>query len=148
MIRTFIAAVAVSLIAAGASAQTAPADRADRLLGAPAPNASPGMADRQAPDSAQDPQELRITRALNAEIASRNALAENQEQADRAAFERERARHEEEVMRATRDRLAHEEAVRQAEAARRRWEADRARWEADVRACEAGDRRFCARPAS
>ena len=142
----FVLAAGAAL-AQQAPAGSRPADRADQLL---SPAATPAVDDGEAPDRADDsgqtPEELRITRALNDEIASRNQLAENQERADRARFEAERARHEETVTAATQARLAYEEDVRRAEAAQRQWEADRARWEADVRACVAGDRSRCAPP--
>jgi len=132
--------------------QARASDRVEALLNRPAtPAATPqpvndGEAWHRAGDAEQDPAELRTTRALNDEIAQRNQLAENQERADQAAFETERAKHELAVARATQERLAYEEALRQSEAAQGRWEADRARWEADVRACEAGDRTRCGTP--
>ncbi|WP_309628653.1 cell wall hydrolase [Brevundimonas sp.] len=160
MIRTrTLSACAVALtfaLAAGAAeaqkppAQTRPSDQADQLLSQAVPTTpapvNDGEAYRRADDADQDPVELRTTQALNDEIASRNQLAENQERADQAAFEAERAKHEEAVTAATRARLAYEEDVRRSEAAQRQWEADRARWEADVRACQAGDRSRCAPP--
>jgi hypothetical protein len=157
MMRTRIlpAALAFALAAGAAQAQqpsiqTRPSDQADQLLGQAGP-ASPapvndGEAYHRADDAEQNPVEVRTTQALNDEIASRNQLAENQERADQAAFEAERAKHEETVAAATQARLAYEEDVRRSEAAQRQWEADRARWEADVRACQAGDRSRCARP--
>lgn len=151
MRRKELAAILVVGAMAGAvEAQTVrPApDRADALLNAaedartPA-TVNPGEAYRRAPDSEQDPAEVRTTQALNAEILSRNQLAENQEQADRA-------KHEEAVAASTQARLAYEEDVRRSQAAQAeweaeqaRWQAERARWEADVRACEAGDRTRC-----
>lgn len=125
-------------------------DSVDRLL-KPVPEAvetpvNDGEADVQATDEEQDPEELRVTRALNAEVTARNALAADQERADQAAFEAERAEHEARAEEALRQRLAWEESVRQSDEAQRRWEADRALWEADVRACEAGDRSRCAPP--
>ena len=154
MIRTGIpAACAASFVLAGAvlaqqsPADPRPGDQADQLLSpAATPAVDHGEALDRADDSGQTSEELRITRALNDEIASRNQLAENQERADQARFEAERARYEETVTAATQARLAYEEDVRRAEAAQRQWEADRARWEADVRACEAGDRSRCAPP--
>ena len=138
-----IAALALASVAGGASAQTRPADRADQLL-SDAPEVVPqpmndGEAYHRADDAEQNPAEVRTTRALNDEIASRNQLAENQERAERAEYERT-------VAQATRDQLAYEEVVRQSQAAQRQWEADRARWEADSRACLAGDRSRCAPP--
>lgn len=161
-IRTLATGVAALTLAAGAAGAQTPtagtrqADRADQLLSAAQAPAAPasapapvndGEAYHRADDSEQTPEELRTTRALNDEIASRNQLAENQEQADRA-------RHEAEVAAATQARLAYEEAVRRADAAQSewdaqqaRWQAERARWEADVRACGAGDRTRCSTPA-
>lgn len=145
-----LAAVATFLLTAMPAAAQ---DSVDRLLQSP-PESPPaaeapvndGEADIQAPDAQQDPEELRMTQALNAEVTARNELAAAQERADQAAFEAERAKHEAEAAEALRQRLAWEESVRQADEARRRWEADRARWEADVRACQAGDRTRCAAP--
>lgn len=143
---TFALASAAAL-AQQAPAASRPADQADQLLStAGAPAVEDGEAPHRADGSGPTPEELRITRALNDEIASRNQLAENQERADQARFEAERARYEETVTAATQARLAYEEDVRRAEAAQRQWEADRARWQADVRACESGDRSRCAPP--
>ncbi|MDP3403995.1 MAG: cell wall hydrolase [Brevundimonas sp.] len=155
-IRTGMAAgvLAVLLVAGATQAQSparqaTPPDPVAALLppapapAKPAPAVNDGEAWHRAPDEQQDPEELRVTRALNDEILQRNLLAENQERADRAAFEAERARHEAEVTRARQAQLAYEAALREAEAAQRRWAADRAQWEADIRACEAGDRTRC-----
>lgn len=138
-------AIMAMIIASPLSAQ----DRVDQLLPPAAdarPDPAPGEADRQAPDSEQDPAEVRTTRALNAEITARNDLAASQEEADQAAFQAERARWEAQQALNNQARLDWEASVRAANEARRRWEADRARWEADVRACEAGDRSRCAPP--
>ncbi len=119
-------------------AQTSPpaaADPVERLLDRPPPADGP----EPVREVAQDPAEQRVTRALNDEIVQRNRLAENQEQADRAAFEAARAEHERAVARALQARLDHEAALREAAAAQ-------ARWEADVRACNAGDRSRCGVP--
>ena len=155
--RTLATCVAVLTLAMAAGAAQAQAgkpgvqaqasDRADQLLPpAPPQTVNDGEAYHRADDAQQDPTELRTTQALNDEIASRNQLAENQEQADQAAFQAERAKYEETVTQANQDRLAYEEGVRQSETAQRRWEADRARWEADVAACQAGNRTRCAAP--
>lgn len=147
------AALGLALTGEAALAQTdkpmAPpsSDSADRLPHAPAtPAVNDGEAYHRAPDSAQDPAEVRTTQALNDEIASRNQLIDSQEQADRAKYE-------ETVTASTQARLAYEEDVRRAQAAQSdweaeqaRWQAERDRWEADVRACEAGDRSRCAPP--
>lgn len=147
-------AVLTFALAAGSVEAQTPAvqagstDQADQLLGQARITATPapvndGEAYRRADDSEQSPEELRITRALNDEIASRNQLAENQERADRE-------KHEASVAAATQAQLAYEEDVRRSQAAQgeweaqqARWQAERARWEADVRACEAGDRTRC-----
>ncbi|MEQ7153954.1 cell wall hydrolase [Brevundimonas aurifodinae] len=152
---TRIASPALALVGLlfATAAPVAAQDSVDRLLRTP--TATPpaaeapvndGEADIQATDDQQDPEELRVTRALNAEITARNELAAAQERAEQAAFEAERARHEAEAAEILRQRLAWEESVRAADEARRRWDADRARWEADTRACQDGDRSRCARP--
>ena len=139
------ALLALVLVAGASSAQDRPMDRADALLTA-APQSAPvndGETYRRADDAQQDPEELRVTQALNDEIASRNTLAENQERADRAQYEQT-------VTASTQAQLAYEENLRRSQAAQgeweaeqARWQAEHARWEADVRACEAGDRTRC-----
>lgn len=136
------AAVMGMTLAVGTGAHTQ--DRVDQLF--PTAKPAPGEADRQASDAEQDPAEVRTTQALNAEITARNDLAENQERADQAVFEAERARWEQQQALNNQARLDWEASVRASDEARRRWEADRARWEADVRACEAGDSSRCATP--
>lgn len=147
---TAAAVMAVVMMAGAAQAQkpgaqAQPNDQADQLLGSAAP-VNDGEAYHRAPDSAQDPAELRTTQALNDEITAQNDLAASIERA-------EQEKHEAAVAQSTADRLAYEESVRQSDAAQQRWQAeqaqwqaDRARWEADVRACEAGDRTRCAAP--
>ena len=153
--RTLATALALALAAGTAQAQkppvqTRPADQADQLLSQAEPtrptSVNDGESYHRADDSELDPVEVRTTRALNDEIASRNQLAENQERADQAAFEAERARYEATVTASTQARLAYEEDLRRSEAAQVEWQAERARWEADVRACQAGDRSRCAPP--
>ena len=150
--QTLAACAAAWAFAAGAAqaqiptAQAGSADQADQLLGQARTAATPvndGEAYHRAEDAEQSPEELRVTRALNDEIASRNQLAENQERSDRE-------KHEATVAAATQAQLAYEEDVRRSQAAQSeweaeqaRWQAERARWEADVRACEAGDRTRC-----
>ena len=152
------AVLVLALIAGSAAAQkpgaaTPPGDSADRLLSqsvapstASPPVVNDGEAYHRADDAQQDPVELRTTQALNDETVSRSQLADNQDRADQAAYEAERAKYEETVAQATQERLAYEEGVRQSEAAQRQWQEARDRWEADVRACEAGDRSRCAAP--
>lgn len=166
MIRTQTLAVcaatlAFALAAGGAqaqkpTAQTRSADQADQLLSQAETTVAPlpvndGEAYHRAEDAEQDPAELRTTQVLNDEIASRNQLAENQERADQATFDAERAKYEATVTASTQAQLAYEEDVRRSQAAQSewqaeqaRWQADRARWEADVSACRAGDRTRCA----
>ncbi len=143
-----VPALTFALVMIASAPAAADQDRVDQLLTQatvkPEPAPAPGEADRQAPDSEQDPAEVRTTQALNAEITARNDLAANQEEADQAAFQAERARWEEQQALNNQARLDWEASVRATEEARRRWEADRARWEADARACRAGDRRRCA----
>lgn len=152
-IAMFVASLAMS--GQGQAQTTDPAapqarvDAVDRLLPSEVRPMSvavnDGEAYHRADDARQDLAEVRTTRALNDEIVSRNQLAENQERADRNAYEAT-------VARATRERLAYEEAARQADAARRQWEverdaAERARgqYAADLLACRAGDRARCLR---
>lgn len=149
MTRTLAAALAFALEAGAAQAQkppveTRPADQADQLLSQARTTESPppvndGEAYHRADDSEQTPEELRTTRALNDEVASRNQLAENQERADQEAYELERARHQVIVDQATRDRLAYEAAAREADEARRRWEVEQARRAADGPVAGGGD---------
>ena len=157
------AALTFALAAGAAEAQkptpqTRSADQADQLLNQAQPNTpapvNDGEAYHRADDAEQNPAEVRTTQALNDEIASRNQLAENQERADQATFEAERAKYEDTVTASTQAQLAYEEAMRRSAAAQTewqaeqaRWQAERARWEADVRACNAGDRTRCATPA-
>lgn len=135
-----LALAAILSAAAPAAGQTGPAPEPDavaQLLRAR------GEAYHRAPDEAQDPAELRATRALNAEIASRNDLAANQEQADRDSFDAAQARYDEARAIAEADRARYDADVRAAEDARLRYEQDLADWEATVRACEVGDRARC-----
>lgn len=161
---TACAATVIFALAAGAAQaqkptpQTQSSDRADQLLSQAQPTTNPaavndGEAYHRADDAAQDPAEVRTTQALNDEIASRNELAANQERADQATFDAERAKYEATVTASTQAQLAYEEDVRRSSAAQSdwqaeqaRWQAERARWEADVEACRRGDRTRCAPP--
>ena len=137
-------ALALGLVLLGAApalAQTAPApgyDPVAELLRAR------GEAYHRAPDSEQNPEEVRTTRALNDEIAARDALADNQERADREASEADEARYRSERTAADADRARYEENVRASEEARRRYELELADWRATVEACQRGDRVRCA----
>ena len=118
------ACAAILFLGGTAQAQTGkpPADQADALLNTTvAPQTRPpgndGEAYHRADDSEQDPAEVRTTQVLNDEIASRNQLAQNQEDADRA-------RYEETVAASTQAQLAYEEDVRRSQAAQGDWEAE------------------------
>lgn len=131
-------AVGVALLgAAPVLAQTAP-DPVEELLRAR------GESYHRAPDAAQDPAEVRITRALNDEIAARDALAENQERADREAADAAQARYNTEMAAAEADRARYDQSLRAAEEARRRYELELADWRATIDACRRGDRVRCA----
>lgn len=106
-----------------------------------------GEAYSRSPDSEQDPEEQRVTRALNAEIAAQNDLAESQENADFAAWREAVARRDREIaareLEAAEARHRHNEQLRESDAALRRYEAALADWRATVAACERGDRARC-----
>ncbi|MDT4865205.1 hypothetical protein FQZ97_999940 [compost metagenome] len=101
----------------------------------------------RAPDSAQDPDEVRRTRALNAEIVAQNDLAENQDRANQAAQAEAQRRYQAEMdltqaeARAASER--HEADLRAAAEAQARYEREMADWRATVAACERGDRARC-----
>ncbi len=138
--RALAPAVALGLALLGAVpvlAQTAP-DPVEELLRAR------GESYHRAPDSEQDPEEMRITRALNDEIAARDALAENQERADREAADAAQARYDREMAAADADRARYDESLRAADEARRRYELELADWRATIEACQRGDRARCA----
>lgn len=102
---------------------------------------------RRAPDSAQDPDELRRTQALNAEIVAQNDLAENEDRANQAAQAEAQRRWQAELdqteadARAARER--HEADLRAAGEAQARYDREMADWRATVAACERGDRARC-----
>lgn len=102
---------------------------------------------RRAPDSAQDPDELRRTQALNAEIVAQNDLAENEDRANQTAQAEAQRRWQAELdqteadARAARER--HEADLRAAGEAQARYDREMADWRATVAACERGDRARC-----
>lgn len=143
ILRTLLAASAVAaLLATAATAQdktqTPPNDNVEALLRAR------GEAYHRAPDAAQDPAEVKVTSALNAEITAQNDLAQSQEDADRRAFEAAQAQYQADVAQAEIERARFEADVRASEEARLAYEAGLADWRATVAACEAGDRVRCA----
>ena len=101
----------------------------------------------RAPDSAQNPDELRRTQALNDEIVAQNDLAENEDRANAAAHAKAQARYQTELeaaeaeARAARER--HEADLRTAAEAQAAYERQMADWRATVAACERGDRARC-----
>ena len=98
---------------------------------------------RRAPDSAQDPDELRQTQALNDEIVAQNDLAENEDRANAAAYAREQARYQAQLEAAEALRLRHEADLRTAAEAQALHQRQMADWQATVAACERGDRARC-----
>lgn len=127
------------LVAAPVLAQSAPVQNdpvADALR-------QRGEANRQAPDSAQTPEEQRTTSALNAEILDQNDLAEMEERARLADYAKAQAEYQAEL-----ERVAAENAriAREAELHEARYKAEmeaHARARADWEACTAGDRSRC-----
>lgn len=133
-----ILALCLAVMPISAAAQTAPsADPVAALL------RDRGESYRRAPDSSQDPDELRRTQALNAEIVAQNELAENQERADQAAFEEAQTQHRAEMETAEAERRIFEERLRSSEEAQARYEREMADWRATVAACERNDRARC-----
>ncbi|MHC3128229.1 hypothetical protein OB03_13510 [Brevundimonas sp. GN22] len=103
-----------------------------------------GEAYRRGADEKQDPQELRTTSALNAEIMEQNDLAELQDRANQRAFAKAQADYQEELdlMEMETRRIEAETAAKQAA-----YQAELAAYEraqADWRACVAGDKTRCA----
>lgn len=143
---TLTAAAALILAAAPVLAQTTPPQ-------APATSAAPGSEEwlrlrgetyHAASDAEQDPAEVAMTARLNAEIAARNAAAEDAELQGSATFEADEARWREETARIETQRAQWEADNVAAEAARARYEQERAAWEAAVAACERAGRHPCA----
>lgn len=119
------------------SARTAPDDPVADLL------RSQGERYHRAPDSAQDPDELRRTQALNDEITAQNDLAESEDRANAAAHAQAQARYQAELEAAEIDRQRHEADLRTAAEAQAAYERQMADWRATVAACERGDRARC-----
>ena len=101
----------------------------------------------RAPDSAQDPEELRRTQALNDEIVAQNDLAENEDRTNQAAYAEAQRRYQAEVAQsdaqARAAREQHEADLRAAAEAQARYDGEMADWRATVAACERGDRARC-----
>ncbi len=104
-----------------------------------------GEAYHRAEDSRQTEEELRLTRALNDEIAAQNALADKADEAARLDYDAAVARHQIEVRQAEEQARAAAEATR---AAQDQYDRDYAAWREQVRLCQSGFREACtARPA-
>lgn len=104
-----------------------------------------GEAYHRADDSKQTEEELRATRALNAEIAAQNDLADRSDEAARLEYDAALARHQIEVRRIQEETRAAAEATR---AAQEQYDRDYAAWREQVRLCQSGFREACtARPA-
>lgn len=103
-----------------------------------------GEAYRRGADEKQDPQELRTTSALNAEIMEQNDLAELEDRANQRAFAQAQTEYQDQLD------LVEMEARRietEAAAQKAAYEAEMAAYEraqADWRACVAGDKSRCA----
>ncbi|WP_417231306.1 cell wall hydrolase [Brevundimonas sp.] len=97
----------------------------------------------RAPDTAQDPDEVATTAALNARIAAHNEAAARQEAVDTAEYAEAEARYRAEAAAAATLQANYDAEQRTAAAARAEYERARATWEAMIRACEAGGRRDC-----
>ncbi|WP_303713544.1 cell wall hydrolase [Brevundimonas naejangsanensis] len=152
--QTLALTLALSALAAPAGAQsTAPrADQPQAQAQTPsrdhvAEMLIKGERYHRAPDSKQDPDELRRTQALNAEIVAQNDLAENEDRANQTAQAEAQRRWQAELdqteadARAARER--HEADLRVAGEARARYDREMADWRATVAACERGDRARC-----
>lgn len=113
-----------------------PADR-DALLKAR------GEAYHRAGDDKQTEEELRATRALNDEIAARNALADKADADARLDYDAALARHEIAVRQGEEQARAAAEATR---AAQDQYDRDYAAWREQVRLCQSGVRAACGTP--
>lgn len=141
---TLTAALVLGLAAAPVLAQTAPQQKQSAAV---TPGSEEwlrlrGEAYSQAPDSEQDPAEVAATVRLNAEIAARNAAADEAEANGQASYDKENAAWRAETSRLETERAQWEADTAAANAARAQWERDRAAWEAEMAACQRA-RRVC-----
>lgn len=151
MIRPAFAALAVALFATPGLTQTAgkPAKLAPAASSDPVGDLMRRQGERyhRAPDSAQNPDELRRTQALNDEIVAQNDLAENEDRTNQAAYAEAQRRYQAEVAQsdaqARAAREQHEADLRAAAEAQARYDGEMADWRATVAACERGDRARC-----
>jgi acyl-homoserine lactone acylase PvdQ len=152
-IRTVAALALVAALAGplASQAQTKPPKSAAQTVPAADPVGdllrARGERYHRAPDSAQDPDELRRTQALNAEITAQNDLAENEDRANAAAFAKAQAQYQAELEQADASARAaqerHEADLRTAAEAQTAYDRQMADWRATVAACERGDRARC-----
>ncbi|WP_395945144.1 hypothetical protein [Brevundimonas sp.] len=103
-----------------------------------------GEAYHRADDAKQTEDELRTTRALNAEIAAQNGLADQADAAARLEHDAALARYQIEVRQGEERARADAEATR---AAQDQYDRDYAAWRERVRLCQSGVRTACAPPA-
>ena len=102
-----------------------------------------GEAYHSAPDSAQTEEELRVTRALNAETAAQSILSDKADEAARLDYQAALARHQIETQQSQERARAAAQAVR---AAQEQYDRDYAVWLESVRLCRSGVRAACAAP--
>ena len=141
-----LAAFLSALMAAPSPAQTPkPAQPAQATPSDPVADLLRSQGERyhRAPDTAQDPDELRRTQALNNEITAQNDLAENEDRANAAAHAKAQAQYQAELEAAEIERQRHEADLRTAAEAQAAYERQMADWRATVAACERGDRSRC-----
>lgn len=129
-------ALGLGLVGSGGAIAQSAQDPVGTLLNDPAP-ASPSSL-------RQDPDEVRTTQALNAEIVAQNDLAARQEQADQNAYAAVQAQADAEVQStASADRARYEADQAAYLEAQARYEAAMADWRATAAACQRGDTRRC-----
>jgi len=140
-----IAALSVLLAAPAQSRSPLPAQTAPAAASDPVADLLRSQGERyhRAPDSAQDPDELRRTQALNAEITAQNDLAENEDRANAAAQTEAQRRYQSALEAADADRQRYEADLRTAAEAKAVHDRQMADWQATVAACERGDRARC-----
>jgi len=140
-----IASLSVLLAAPAQSRSPLPAQAAPAAVSDPVADLLRSQGERyhRAPDSAQDPDELRRTQALNAEITAQNDLAENEDRANAAAQTEAQRRYQSALEAADADRQRYEADLRTAAEAKAVHDRQMADWQATVAACERGDRARC-----
>jgi len=168
-----VAAAVLALLSGPVLAQsTQPADNVDALLGSPARTPAPaptpaaqtrtpastaaalelkGETNGPAPDSEQNPVEVSITQRLNAQVAERNELADQTDQANAAAhaeavhdYREEKADVQAETERLRIDAQINAQSRAEYDADQEaRYQKAMADWRATVAACERGNTARC-----